>query len=187
MQNSNQQREVIRADAELLEESEMEEDPPETLSQDEWYSVGDHIDAFDQTGAWYPGRITRIESDNHYSVIFNKPSLGGLDRIPLAHIRPQSCRPVARSELRTGMSVMANIEPSVWKVALIERISHSKLGRSVKVSLSVVSEHNLSQHSLKFQEALLYHLERNVMRQNRSDSLERSLKQGPNQWRKCKS
>lgn len=93
-----------------------ERDEEILIAEDEYYRVGDYVDAVDsETGAWFEAKITRISKtanksgfDHKYCVDFEKQSIGTNIALNLQQIRPQSSKLIAFEDLNEGQVVLAN-------------------------------------------------------------------------------
>ena len=170
---------------EVVEEFKCEPDctPTNCLTEDEWYSVDDHVDAYEHsTNSWYPSKIVRIEQgdncQNWYYVAFNKSSIGLFERKCLNHIRPQSERVLQLLDIEPTMRVLAAVEHGLWRVAVVDRIVKSKQGRLNKIWLSVVSDGQIEQQMVKYKTGNILQLLQNVKRRSRDDNLQRIVQNG---------
>ncbi|OTF71479.1 transcription elongation factor SPT5-like protein, partial [Euroglyphus maynei] len=115
------------------------------LSYDDYYSVGDHVDAFNpETGSWYPAQIVRMTKSSptqvNYHVTFRKSSLGSDQIRSLAQIRPQPYRMIGKDALQPGQTVLVyNNDDHQWYVAAIETTKRSPRDYCMRVGLAFIT------------------------------------------------
>ena len=148
----------------------------EFIDEDDYYRVGDYVDALDSdTGAWFEARVTKISSinsneENKYYVIFERESIGSNIALGLQQIRPQSSTKIAFDDLREGQVVLANFnsdsnkERGYWYECRIDKKLNTNKTLYVSVYMADIA---LKRQKIRFIDEI-YKIETNIKRSERS-------------------
>ncbi|XP_054162429.1 E3 ubiquitin-protein ligase UHRF1-like, partial [Oppia nitens] len=158
-----------------------------SLESDDYYRVGEHVDALDSdTGAWFEATISKILSnsstlEHRYCVNFYRQSLGTNIYLKLSYIRPQASVIISFDELRAGQRVLANFnadspeERGYWYECRVEKKltkPKRKLFSTIYVS-DIVLKHQLIRYVNE-----IYQIESTVRIIERSPELENLIQCG---------
>ena len=160
-----------------------------SINEDDYYSIGDHIDAFEsESGSWIPATVTgfkqsEFNNQHLYLISYRKPSLGSNIPLPLQLIRPQSDQPLTFNDIYPTQSIFVLID-SNWYVAIVERTNRDNRSKSSgKILLGLVRGNGsngsvLEQRSVCFRTCDFRRLESNVLKVDRDTEMELRLKNG---------
>ena len=157
------------------------------IEEDEYYRVGDHIDALDSdTGAWFEATIATISSNKSgfvrkYYVNFEKESIGSNVALSLQQIRPQSTKLIAFDELKEGQVVLANFttddsqQRGYWYEC---RIDNKVLKDRALYGSICMADVMLDRQRIRLIDEI-YAIETNLMRSERSPDHQKLIRFGP--------
>ncbi len=145
------------------------------IEEDEYYRVGDSVDALNtDMGAWFEAKLIKISSnssfEHKYYVDFEKHSIGTNVPLELHQIRPKSSVLISFDNIKEGDIVLANFnsnstkERGYWYDCKIEK----KFQFETKLLATIfMGEVTLKRQQIQFIDEI-YKIETNIKRNMRS-------------------